>query len=916
MPDWKSIVRARIAFLRLEGSAEEDLTEEFAQHLEDRYREYRSGGATEEEAYRKSILELDDTYPLRANSGRTAHMAKYDPVPAGDAKPGKLTPGNFIEALWRDLRYAVRTMRKSPAFVVFVVLTLALGIGANATVFTVINTLILNPLPVPDSGGLAALGAAKTASTSQSGVPLLLSYPDLKDYQARNEVFRSLAGYTSPRGLTWQADTASQTIFSEFVTANYFSTLGLRPAAGRFFLPEEDSTPGAHAVAVLNYGTWQKRFGGAADIVGRTLRLNKVVFTVIGVAPPQFIGVNAVFGPDLWIPYAMAEQLLPNEMQNALTDRSKAVCLGVGRFKPGVTRAQAQADLATIARNLAREYPATNEGYSATVQPIRDVLFASSMGASTPILFASAGLLIVVWIVLLIACSNVANLLLARAASRQQEMAVRLAMGASRSRLVRQLLTESVFLGFLSGAVGLFIAYAGLRLLFGALPSSANFIQPKLDATVFVFALLVSLATGFLFGAIPAFKASRASVADALKEEARTTGRSRKKVTWANALLVGQVAFSFLLLVTAALFLRSIGRAYQMDPGFQTAHLAVFMTNPGQAGYKKPQARAFYKDVRDRVATVPGVQSVSWASNLPLWARTVNGLQIEGRQQRSQADKITTVVNTVDRNYFETAGVALDRGREFTNLDQETSAPVAIVNEKMAHDYWPGGKALGKRIQLPGEKQLRQIVGIARTANYSNFAESPQLCVYVPLEQHYSDAMTLYVRSKRDPQQILMPVQQDIRAAGPQISLDVRTGRQIVDGGLFQAKIGVALLSVFGLLALVLASIGLYGILVYSVNQRKREIGLRMALGAARTTVLRLILTQGMSLVVTGVLMGLVAAMLVGRLLSRMLYGVSASDPISIAGAAVVLLSIALLACYLPAYAASRVDPLVALREG
>jgi predicted permease len=916
MPDWKSIVQNRIASLRLEGTAELDLAEELAQDLEDRYRELRSGGATEQEAYQKTISELDDMHPLRAGMGRTPRLAKYDMVPPGDARAGHAMSGNFIEALWRDLRYAVRTMRKGPMFVLFVVLTLALGIGANTTVFSVINTLILNPLPVPDSSGLAAVAIAEAKSTSKSTTPLPISYADLKDYQARNGVFRSLAGYTSPHAITWQTDSASEGMFSELVTGNYFSTLGLSPVRGHFFLPEEDSAPGAHPVAVMNYGTWHARFGGAADIIGKTLRLNNVAFTVVGIAPPHFIGVNAMFGPDVWIPAAMAEQLLPNEMHNAFSDRSKAVFLGVGRFKPGVTRTQAQANVATIAMDLAREYPATNEGHAATVRPIGEVLFANNGSTATPILFASAGLLIVVAIVLLIACSNVANLLLARSAARQQEMAVRLAMGASRSRLVRQLLTESVFLGFLSGIVGLFIAYAGLHLLFGALPSSANFVAPKLDATVFVFVLVVSLATGFLFGTIPAFKASRANVAETLKEEARTTGRSRRRVTLANSLLVGQVAFSFLLLVTATLFLRSIGRAYNIDPGFQTAHLAVFMTNPAQAGFGKPQAKAFSRDVRERVARIPGVESVSWASNLPLWARTLNGLQVEGWQQRSQADKIATIANTVDRNYFETAGVAVDTGREFSNLDQETSTPVAIVNEKMAHDYWPRGDALGKRIQLPGEKQMRQIVGVARTANYSNWAEPPQLCVYVPLEQSYSDVMTLYVRTKGDPQQILTAVQRELHAAAPQVLVSLRTGRQIIEGGLFFARTGVALLSVFGLLALGLASIGLYGILAYSVNQRKREIGLRMALGAARTTVLGLILKEGMSLVLTGVLIGFAAALVIGRLLSRMLYGVSASDPISVAGAAVVLLAIALFACYLPARWASRVDPLVALREG
>jgi predicted permease len=900
MPDWKNLIRERIAPLRLEATGEASLIEEVAQHLDDLYRDLRSGGASHEEAYRNTIGELDDLYPLQANLERNQRMPKHD----------------VTEGVWRDLRYAFRTMRKAPVFTLFVVLTLALGIGANTTVFTLINTLLLNPLPVPDSAALAAVQTAEAERTAKASAPLPISYANLKDYQARNRVFLSLAGYTSPRVITWQTHGPSQRLFGELVTGNYFSTLGLIPAKGRFFLPEEDSTPGGHAVAVLNYGTWQTVFGGADDIVGKPLRINNVVFTVVGVAPPKFIGVNAVFGPDVWMPATMAEQLLPNEMQSALSDRAKAIFVGVGRLKPGVSRAQAQANVAAIAADLAREDPAANDGHTATVSPIREAIFGGNGSTFAPILFASAVLLIVVGIVLLIACSNVANLLLARSAARQQEMAVRLAMGASRSRLVRQLLTESVLLGLLSGILGMCFGYAGLRLLLGTLPGTANFMTPKLDATVLAFALIVSMATGFIFGVIPAFRSSRANVTEALKEEARTTGGSRRKVTLASALLVGQVAFSFLLLVTAALFLRSIGRAYDIDPGFQTKHLAVFMTNPGPAGYAKPQTKAFYKDVRERVARLPGVESVSWATNLPLWGRTVNGLQVEGRQARSQADKITTIVNTVDLDYFETAGVVIDRGREFANIDQEAAAPVAIVNEKLARDYWPNGEALGKRIRLPGEPQMRQIVGIARTANYSNWAEPPQLCVYLPLEQNYSDSMALYVRTKGDPEPLMNPVQREIRAAGPQILVgSPRTGREIVDNGLFQAKMVVTLLTVFGLLALGLASIGLYGILAYSVNRRKREIGLRMALGATQGSVLGLILRQGMSLVLTGVLIGFAAALLIGRLLSRMLYGVSASDPISVAGAALMLLAVALLACYLPARGASRVDPLVALRE-
>ena len=904
MPEWKRPVRERLAPLNLKAAAEADVAQELEQHLEDTYRALLSAGASEEEAYRKTLAELDDTHPLLTAFKRSDYM------PASGNNPG-----NFLEDFWRDVRYAFRSMRKSPLFVFFVILTLALGIGANTTVFTVINTLLLNPLPVPNSSDLASISLA---NASKASAPSPLSYADLKDYQSRNEVFQPLAGYTSPRPLTWQANGASQGIFGELVTPNYFSALDLRPSKGRFFSrEEEEDEPGAHPVAVMNYGTWQARFGGAPDIIGKTLRLNNVVFTVIGVAPPRFIGVHGLFGPDLWIPAAMAQQVLPHEMQNALSDRGKMLFQGVGRLKPGIAQAQAQANMAAIAGALARQYPAFDESHSIVVRPVREVLFSSNGASSTAILFAGSGLLIVVGIVLLIACSNVANLLLARSAIRQQEMAVRLAMGASRRRLVRQLLTESVLLGFLSGVLGLSIAYAGLRLLFSALPSSATFVQPKLDGTVFVFALLVSLATGILFGIVPAWKASRAGIAEALKEESRTAGRSRKKITLGNALLVGQVAFSFLLLITAALFLRSIQRAYQIDPGFQTTHLAVFATNSGQAGYAKPQAQAFYKDVRERVARIPGVASVSWASNMPLWARAVNGLVIEGRQPQSQADKIATVVNTVDRNYFATAGIPIAAGREFTSVDRESSIPVVIVNAKLAQEYWPRGDALGKRIRLPGEIQMRQIVGIAQTANYTNWAEPPQLCVYVPLAQNISGSMILYVRSQANPEPILIPVQRELHTAAPQVLMGgLRTGRQIIDGGLFFPRMGVILLTVFGSLALALASVGLYGILAYSVNQRKREIGLRMAIGAARGAVLRLILRQGMSLVLKGVLIGFAASLLVGRALSRMLYGLSPADPLSLAAAAVALLAVALVAGYLPARWASRVDPLVALREG
>ncbi len=908
MPDWKELVRLRLAALNLNASAESDLAEELAQHLEDRYHDLTASGVEPDDARRQVLGQLDRDYPVRAVAGQ--RLPRHDAVPAGD--PGQ---GGLLEGLWRDLRYSARGMRKSPLFVTVVVLTLAFGIGANTTVFTVLNTLILNPLPVQNAGRLAGvMGADADPSKARTSFPI--SYLNLQDYQTQNAVFESLAGYTSPRVITHQEGGASEALFAEVVTGNYFTTLGIVPAAGRFFASTED-VPGGPALAVINYATWQTHFGGTPDIIGRMVRLNDVAFTVAGVAPRGFIGVNAIFGPDFWLPAATADRVFPAQMRNALRDRGHDAFLGVARYRPQVTQEQAQANVATIAASLASEYPATNEGHTVSVQPIRDAILATAGGGtSSQIVFSGAALLVVVGIVLLIACSNVANLLLARSAARHHEITVRLALGASRLRLVRQLLTEAVLLAMLGGAAGLLLGYAGLGLLFGALPSAANFANPRFDGLVFGYTLLLSLATGFLFGTAPALRASRASLAEALQETGRTLGRSRRAVSLSNVLLVGQVAFSFLLLVTAALFLRSIGRAYEIDPGFQTAHMATFSTNAGQAGYTKVQTKSFYKEVGSRVARMPGIASVAWSVNMPLWARPVNGLVVEGRQQRSKNDTIRAVVNTVDPPYFETVAIKILSGRGFTDFDRESSTPVAIVNAAMARELWPGG-ALGRRVQLPGETQFREIVGVASTANYTAWGETPQWAVYVPMEQNYSNTMTLYVRTNGDPLQQIAPVEREIHAVSPQVVVMMpRTGRQIIDGGLFSARMGVILLSVFGLLALALAAIGLYGILAYAATCRQKEVGLRMALGASRGSVLRLIVGEGMALVLVGSAIGLAASLVTGRVLSRMLYGVSGTDPLSIATAAIVLTSVALLACYIPALWATRVDPLAALREG
>jgi predicted permease len=427
----------------------------------------------------------------------------------------------------------------------------------------------------------------------------------------------------------------------------------------------------------------------------------------------------------------------------------------------------------------------------------------------------------------------------------------------------------------------------------------------------------LAILTGVVFGIAPALRSSGAPVIEAIKEETHTVGRRHGRFTLANALIAGQVATSLLLLVVAAMFLRSTQREYTIDPGFQTKNLALFMLYPGQAGYNRARTEQFYKDARETIGRTPGISSATWASNLPLWGRKETGVVIEGQEQRTKSEAISAVVDTVDLGYFSTLGIPLSEGRGFTQDDRDISPAVAIVNEKMAAEYWPGQDVLGKRLELPGEKTFLKIVGVAKTANYQSLGEPPQACVYIPLRQHFSDDMVLYIRTEGDPAPVLTTVQSEIRRLDPGLPVDdIRTGTKVIEQALWGAEVGVTMLGVFGLLALGLASVGLYGIMAYSVNQRRREIGLRMALGADQSSVSLLVLRQGMAQVLAGAAFGLGLALLVGHALSRFLYDVNGADPLSLAVPIAILLIVALVACYLPARRASRVDPLVALREG
>ena len=909
-PEWDKEIRRRLEAAGLPPEDEAEVTEELTQHLHDRYEELRSEGAAHEAAYHVALTELNDSRML------TSELRKARPVMTSAAVPlGATSRSGIFSSIGQDLRYAIRMLRKSPGLTLVIVLTLGLGLGANTAVFTILNTLFLHPLPVKNVSALVAVGTRTISKPEQSDAMEGSSYLNYKDFQSRNQVFSSLAAYTPVMSMSMWNGAGPERLFTEVVSGNYFDTIGLKPAHGRFFLASEDRVPGADPVMVISYGAWQRRFGGAADIVGHTIRVHDVVFTIVGVGPEGFTGLDGIFGPDAWVPTMMAEQVLPAELRNALHERSGNIFRMTGRLKPGVSMQQASANLQTIAAALAQEYPEANQGRTVTLEPLTATLLGSMQRSAV---FGGAVLMAIAGLILLIACSNVGNLLLARVAARRQEIAIRVALGASRGRLIRQLLTESVLLGLFSAVAGLGLGYAALRFLWSLLPADKveNFLQPRFDWSVFLFTLVAAVLAGMLFGIVPSLRSSSAPVTDVLKEESGNASRGRRRISFSNALLVGQVAFSLVALITAALFLRSIERAYRIDPGFQTQHLAIFLTNIGQAGYTQAHGEQFYREARERVETLPGVASASWASNLPLWGRSSSGLLIEGEGARKKSDVITAVLNTVDLGYFSTMGIPVLQGRVFNDDDRADTTPVAIINQTMASRYWPNQDPLGKRFQLPGEKVYRQVVGVAKNATYQSLGEDPQSSVYIPLKQSYSDAMVLYVRSQGDPAAILNPVQQQIGGIDPQLPVDdVRTGRVLIDQALWGARIGVGLLSAFGLLGLALACVGLYGVIAYSVNQRRRELGVRIALGANRSRVLRLVLGQGMTLVVLGVGLGLVASLGIDRLLTRMLYGVAAADPLSLAGASFVLLIVAAFACYLPAWRASRVNPLVALRQ-
>jgi putative ABC transport system permease protein len=805
--------------------------------------------------------------------------------------------------MFQDLRYGIRMLIKRPGFTAVAVLSLALGTGANTAIFSLVNTVLLRPLPIEKPQQLVALN-----NTSERNNFANFSYPNYKDVRDRNEVFSGLIGYRfTPLSMSHEG--INERVWGYEVTGNYFEVLGVGAALGRVISPEDDVTPGGHPIAVMSYKCWQQRFGTDQSIIGKDLIVNGRNYMVVGVAAQGFYGTEVVSAPDLWFPIAMQAQL---EIGDSWLNARRAENIFVqGRLKPGITSAQAQTAMNSIAEQLEREYPDINEGKRVALSA--PGLFGLAFRG--PVLGFAGLLMAVVGIVLLLACINLANLLLARAAERRREIAVRLALGATRFRLVRQLLTESVLLALAGGALGLLPALWLLDLVTAikipvTIPGA---IDLHADYRVFIFTVMLSLATGVMFGLLPALQATKTDLVPALKDEGSFGGGRR---SWLKStLIVSQMALSLVLLVGGGLMMRALGQAQNINLGFDPQHAVEVAFNLRLQGYETGQAKEFQKRLLERVRALPGAQAAGIADLVPVdlhFART--GVFIEG--QPAHRTPPTAMYNRVSPGYFQGMSTRLLQGRDFTEQDDEKSTRVGIINETFARRFFPGEDPIGKRFSLSRSEGAKiQVIGVVQDGKYAGLNEDPKPFVSRPLWQSDVGSTSVIVRTEDDSQRMIAAVRREVQEMDSHIPMSGETLVEKLSLPKLPARIAASLLGGFGLLALALAAIGIYGVISYAVSTRTHEIGIRMALGAQKADVLKLVLGQGMMLTLIGIAIGLSAALVLTRLMRSLLFGVSATDPMTFAVASLVLGAVALLACYLPARRATRVDPMDALRH-
>ncbi len=821
-----------------------------------------------------------------------------------------------MDSLALDLRHSLRGLVRRPGFSAAVVLSLALGIGANTAVFSLVDAVLLKPLPVHDPDRLIALYATRPGSEG----PRSFSYPDYLDYrdQAAGEV--ELFGYRgAPLSLAAAGAGGAELVWGEVVTANYFSALGVAAEAGRTFTPADFGGDEAAPLAVLADGLWRRRFAADPGIVGRTVRLNGHEYTVVGVARPGFSGTKFLgFEPEVWIPVTTYARLDP-ESEGILEARNWRSLTLLGRLAPGVAMARAEAALDVVASRIEAANPETDRGvevHAFSGRTKTNPFFHHQLGGVLPL--AAGTLMVLVGLVLAVACANVANLQLARAAARDREMALRAALGGGRGRLLRQLLVEGLVLSALGGLAALVVAGWLTELFVASGPRLDYSIDYAvgLDGRVLAFSAGLALVTGLVFGLVPSRRAGRLDLASTLKRATDRSERGFGLLGRRSLQIVVQVGMSLVLLAVAGLFLRSFLRAREADPGFATDRVLLATMNPGVMGYDEEAGRAFYRRVGERLAALPGVAAVSFASPLPLDAYTSSSQVAPVGFAESPENPVPSILySLVDAGYFEAIGTPLVAGRGFDTGDRADAPRVAVVNQTMAERFWPGEEPIGRRFRLEESGEV-EVVGVAADGKYVTLGESPTPYFFLPFEQDYESQRTAVVRTTGNPRALADPVRRAIQQVDPEVPV---FGVKTMDAFLLRSLAGqrglASLVGLFGLLALVQGLVGIYGVMSFFVAARTREIGVRMTLGARRADILGMILRQGALRTAAGVALGLVAALAAGGLVSGLLFGVSGRDPLVLAGVSALLAAAALTACYLPARRASRADPLAALRQ-
>jgi predicted permease len=820
-----------------------------------------------------------------------------------------------MDTLLQDLRYALRMLARTPGFAVAVILTLALGVGVNTAFFSVANFVVLRPLSVKDPGQLVVL-AMREKATSEI---LDVSYPDFLDYRKQTSAFSDILAYKLGfDGLS--TDNRADHIISSYVTGNYFSMLGIQPAIGRLIEPGEGWTPGTAPVIVLGYSYWQRRFGADPGVIGKKALLDGKPVTIIGVTQKQFSGAYYFVEMDAYAPISQSASAT-DSFWTSRNQRGKAGLFVLARLKPGVSLRQARASLVVVSAHLAQQYSDMEKGVSIEAYPER--LARPQAGAANDLPVLVPLFLLLAFVVLMVACINVANLALVRANDRAGEMAVRAALGAGRVRLLRQLLTENLLLAVLGGGAGMLLGNwlaNALRVIATPVDLPMFKLNFVFDWRVFAYSFVISVLAGGIVGLIPANRLRRSDLNSMLHEGGRALSGGQRQNRARSALVVVQVAGSMMLLIVAGLFVRMVDRAQRMDLGFDPHHVLNCLMDVQQLGYDEARGKKLYEEIFARVVTLPGVESATYSYSVPFSTSGTRAASVFIENTNLQPGQARPVVyfNIVGPAYFNTMRTPLLRGRAFADADNQNAPPVAIISQKMAEQFWPGQDPIGKRFRI--SKSINawlEIVGVAHDTKVVNPVPWTIPYFYLPLAQNYTPQLALQIRTPLPPETLALQVEEQVHAVDPALAVsDVMTMDNQIQGanGFFLFNLGARTAGGLGMLALLLAMIGIYGVVSYAVNRRTHEIGVRLSIGAQRSEILGMILRQGMKLVAIGAAMGIVVALVIAHAVSHFLMGVSPNDPLTFVGVSTVLGSAALLACYLPARRATRVDPLIALR--